>query len=195
MNLPRGELLRSRVVADVGRALAAALDRELTGYVVLEPQEALLLDGGEPAVITFEGGIPVLAYHTGSDRGGPPALADAATPGPYGVDLYAVDRSAFEGISVAEALRVPPGMPAERLADDPDLAARTREAAPAGRVREPPDRAGTADAPDRHGAVESFLADTEKIEAIREQAREEARQRAADWGLTDALDDPDGRDA
>jgi len=36
-----------------------------------------------------------------------------------------------------------------------------------------------AESPDRQtGAVEAFLDDTEKIEAIREQARDEARERA-----------------
>jgi hypothetical protein len=70
-------------------------------------------------------------------------------------------------------------MPAERLAGDPGLAARTRAAAPDERLD---DRAGSG------SAVEAFLADESKIEAIREQAREEARRRAAEWGLSEALD-------
>jgi hypothetical protein len=73
--------------------------------------------------------------------------------------------------------RVPPAMPAERLAGDPGLAARTRAAAPDERLD---DRAESG------SAVEAFLADESKIEAIREQAREEAQHRAAEWGLSDS---------
>jgi len=75
---------------------------------------------------------------------------------------------------------VPPGMPAERLAGDPALADSTRRAAPADWPTVPGGEAG-----EDHGAVEAFLEDEEKIAAIREQAREEARQRAVEWGLND----------
>ena len=33
------------------------------------------------------------------------------------------------------------------------------------------------------GAVEAFLEDEEKIDAIKERAREEAQRRAAEWDL------------
>ena len=185
MNLPEGQLIRSRVVDDPAAALAAALDRELTGYCVLAPQDTLLLDSGGKGVLTFEAGVPVLAYHTESDRGGPPALADLAVPGPYSADLYELDPSALDTIHDTPELQVPPGMPAERLAGDPDLAARTRAAAPA--HRRAGATAGGGEAADSPSAVEAFLADEEKIAAIREQAREEARQRAEGWGLDDEL--------
>jgi hypothetical protein len=71
-------------------------------------------------------------------------------------------------------------MPAERLAGDPALADSTRRAAPADRTS-----AEKRDARGDHGAVEAFLDDEEKIAAIRKRARKEARERAAEWGLSD----------
>lgn len=180
MKIPRGSLLRSRVVSDPAVALAAALDRELTGYAVLEPQDALLLGGETRGVLTFEEGVPVLAYDAATDAGGPDALADLAVPGPYSVELYELDAADLADAHATDELRVPPEMPAERLAGDRDLAARTREAAPEERL-----------AADEGSAnpVEAFLADEEKIEALRQRAREEAHARAEEWGLDDALAD------
>jgi hypothetical protein len=173
MNVPRGRLVHSRVVDGPGVVLAAALDRRLTGYAVLEPQDALLFDDGARGVMTFEQGVPVLVYDATTDRGGPDVLADLAGPGPYSVELYELPPEALDAAHDTPALRVAPATPAERLAGDPDLAARTREAAPESRLDDQP--AGSA--------VEAFLADEAKIEAIRAQAREEAQRRAAEWGL------------
>jgi hypothetical protein len=178
MRIPRGDLLRSRVVDDPGTTLSTALDRRLTGYAVFEPQDAVLLGDDTRGVVTFEDGVPTLAYCTDTDRGGAEALGDVAGPGPYSVDLYELDRAALSEAHEADDLRVPPGLPAERLTDDRALVTRTREAAP-------DDRLGADDT----DAVTAFLDDEEGIEAIRERAREEARARAAEWGLTDALDD------
>ena len=178
--LPEGELIRSRVVEDPGVALSTALERELTGYAVLRPQDALLLDGDRRAVLTFETGVPVLAYDAHSERGGPDALGDLAVPGPYRAELYELPASTLADVHDTPELRVPPGMPAEELAADADLAARTRSAAPEGRLAD-------GDADDQ-SAVEAFLADDEKIAAIREEARAEAEQRAEEWGLDDQLD-------
>ena len=182
MRLPRGQLVRSRVVEDATTALATALDRELTGYALLEPQDALLLDG-DPGVLTFEDGVPVLAYHAGTDRGGPEALADLAHPGPLKVELYRLSPDDLQPAHEIEQLQVPPGMPAEQLGSDSRLADRTRRDAPTRRF----------DGSETTNPVTAFLEDEEKIAAIREQAREEARQRADEWGLTDALepDEPD----
>ncbi|WP_251341395.1 hypothetical protein [Haloplanus halophilus] len=178
MRIPRGDLLRSRVVDDPGTTLSTALDRRLTGYAVFEPQDALLLDDETRAVVTFEDGVPTLAYCTDTDRGGADALDDVAGPGPYSVDLYELAPADLADAHEDEDLRVPPGLPAERLTEDRDLVTRTREAAPDERLG----NEGTE-------AVEAFLDDEAGIEAIREQAREEARARAEEWGLTDALDD------
>lgn len=181
LEIPRGDLLRSRVVSDVGTTLSAALDRELTGYATIVPQETLLLAGDARGVLTFEGGVPVLAYNTVTDSGGPDALAELAVPGPYRVELYAVGAEALRAAHEEEALRVPPAAAATELADDPDLAERTREAAPADRLAD--EESEEAD------AVSAFLADDDRIAAIREQARAEARERATEWGLDDALAD------
>jgi hypothetical protein len=178
MNLPSGRLLRSRVVEQVSTALAGALDRDLTGYAVLAPQQTLLLDGGGRGVLTFEAGVPVVAYHTGTERGGPPALADV-DPGPYQLDLYDLPQGDLQPVHDLQPLRVPPGMPAERLAGDPDLADRTRE-------RAPPERLETDASPT--DPVEQFLADEERIAAIRDRAREEAAARAEEWGFDEALE-------
>lgn len=176
LRLPRGELVRSRVVSEPATALAAALERELTGYAVLEPQDTLLLDGDASGVLTFEDGVPILAYHAGTDRGGPAALADLAEPGPYRADLYALDRTDLQAVHDTPELAVPPGMPAERLGGDPELADRTRGAAPETRRED-----GDGD------PVASFLDDEAKIRAIQKQAREEAERRAEEWGLDDEL--------
>ena len=177
MNLPRGRLCHSRVVDSPGTALAAALDRSLTGYVVFEPGDALLFDDATRGVMTFEEGVPVLVYDTASDCGGPEALSRLAGPGPYRVELYELPAADLAATHQTSTLRVPPDRPAERLADDAALVARTREAAP--------DEWLTNDS--HASAVEAFLADEGKIEAIQRAARDEAKRRADEWGLADAL--------
>ncbi|WP_240137456.1 hypothetical protein [Salinigranum salinum] len=187
MNVPRGRLVHSRIVDDPGTVLRSALDRSLTGYAVVEPQDALLFDDGARGVVTFEDGVPVLVYDATTDRGGPDALADLAGPGPYSVELYELPAEDLAAAHDTPALRVPPDMPAERLAGDATLADRTREAAPDSRL---------ADDEPTGSAVEAFLADEAKIEAIRAQARDEAQRRAEEWGLTGALvDDSAGASA
>ncbi|WP_255151981.1 hypothetical protein [Halorarius halobius] len=181
MNVPDGELVRSRVVPDARAALEAALDRRLTGYAVLAPT-AVLDPRREGAVLTFEAGVPVVAYHVESDRGGSAALGALAEPGPYRVELYESSPGDLDAVHDVEELRVAPGAPAEQVAGAPALAERTRRAAPADR-----DGAGDRDAAD--DPVEAFLADTERIEAIREEAREEAERRAEEWGFDDAVEE------
>lgn len=176
MEIPRGDLVRSRAATDPGAVLRVALERELTGYLVLEPSQTLLLDGDARGVLTFADGVPVLAYCDAGDRGGPAALAALAAPGPCHADLFSLPPSALADAHSIEALRVAPDAPARQLADDRALAERTRDVAP-------PERASDGD----HDAVAAFLADEERIEAIREDARAEARERAAEWGLTDHL--------
>lgn len=180
MRLPRGDLLRSRVVDSAAEPLADALDRELTGYLRLEPGDALLLDDETAGVVTVEDGVPVLAYEAATDRGGPAALDAVAAPGPYRAELYAVPDDALADAhdGADPDLAVPPSMPADRLAGDADLAERTRRAAPDDRLD------------DDASSLEAFLADEERVDAIRERAREEASARAEEWGLTDQLDDP-----
>lgn len=179
MTAPHGELVRSRVVSDPATALATALERGLTGCAVFKPQDSLLLDADGYGVLTFEDGIPVRAHHTGTGRGGPEAVADLAVPGPYSVELYRRPADENETSSHTEDRRIPPEMPAERLAGDPQLAAKTRDCAPE-RPSIEMDGSSTS-------AVEAFLEDEEKIAAIREQARKEARRRAEEWGLDEQL--------
>jgi hypothetical protein len=176
MKLPRGRLCRSRVVDDIGTPLSTVLDRELTGYARLESHDTLLLDADGVGVLTFEDGVPVVAYHTGTDSGGVSALADIAVAGPYRVELYELDHETLAEVHEADELLVPPGLPAEQLAADDTLAERTREHAPEGRTG--------ADAEDSGlDAVESFLEDEAAIESIRERARAEAETRADEWGF------------
>jgi hypothetical protein len=177
--IPRGQLVRSRVVPDIRAIFVDALDRDLTGYAVVEPQETLLLDNDGKVVFTFEDGIPILAYHTTTDAGGKNALAALATVGPCRLDLYALSPDQLETAHNTPELRVSPEMPAEHLVGDPVLADRTRR------------RASVDTDPDDESAlnaVEAFLDDTEQIEAIREQARTEAKRRAKEWGLDDQLE-------
>jgi len=211
ITIPQGDLLRSRVVADVGATLASVLDRELTGYATLVPQETLLLAGEARGVITFEDGVPVLAYNTVTDAGGPEALAELAVPGPYRVELYAVSRDGLQTAHTEEALQIAPGAAARELADDPALARQTRTAAPADRVgnasasaNDSADANANADTDTgattnentgNDSAVAAFLNDEERIAAIREQARVEAQARASEWGLEEALATQAGDDS
>ncbi len=172
--IPNGELLRSRVVTALAPALADALDRRLDGYALISSRNALLDDSDETGVVTFEAGVPVLAYHSGTDRGGPPALEDIGSP-PYRFELYALDADALELPHRTAELRVDPGAVAERLADDPGLADRTREVA------------GIAHERRSEGSVEAFLENEDAIENIRRSAREEALDRADEWGFADAV--------
>jgi hypothetical protein len=178
MKLPRGQLVRKRVVSSLGTALSNAFDASLTGYARLESQDALLLDADGVGVLTFEDGVPVVAYHTGTDSSGQDALADIAVPGPYLLELYRLDADVLSEVHATEELRIPPETPAERLAGNQQLAERTRKRAPSARLT------GTdTEEPEEASAVESFLDDEEKISAIQERAREEAQERAAEWGF------------
>jgi hypothetical protein len=175
--LPPGELVASRVHADAGELLEAALDRRLTGYARIEPREALL-GGGDRGVLAFEEGVPILAYHPDSGAGGATAIGTLAIPGPCRAELHAVEPDRLPDPAADPELSVSPGLPAERLAGDRRLAERTRRLAP--------DREHTAESAD--SAVEAFLQDEERIEAIRERAREEATRRAEKWGFESAVE-------
>jgi len=187
--IPEGRLVRSRV--GVASALEAALARDLTGYARIDP-DSLLADG-EPGVLTFADGVPRAAYcergesHGGkrgdspgtqrADSRGVDALAALAGPGPCSVELYELPPDALTAVHEAGEFSVPPGAPAEELADDSSLAERARERAP--------DGAGDTDA----SALESFLEDEERIAAIQEEARAEAERRAEEWGLDGELEE------
>jgi hypothetical protein len=166
------------VVSDLATPLRNAFEDHLTGYCRLESQDALLLSADGVGVVTFEAGIPAAAYHTGTDAGGADALADIAVAGPYRIELFELDDGALDAIHDAEDLAVSPTMPARRLAGDPQLADRTAARATDDDTARnaPPDAAA-------YGAVEAFLADEDKIDAIRDRAREEARRRASEWGF------------
>lgn len=170
--IPEGDLLRSRVVTDLGDTLEDALDRRLDGYAVVSARDSLLFDDGGRGVITFEDGIPTVAYHTATDRGGPAALADVGA-GPYRLELYELDAAELELPGDLDDLRVPPGMAAERLVGDSALAERTRRLAP--------------DADEDEDAVVAFLEDESAIESLQEAARERAERRAEEWSFEDAL--------
>lgn len=175
--IPEGRLRRSRVVDDPGVALADALESELTGYLVFEPADALLLAEPTRGVVTVADGVPVLAFERGGDRAGDAAVRALSTPGPTRVELYdlpAADLSRAHD-DADDAARVPPGVPAERLGGDDHLAERTRAAAPDDRIAEETD------------AVAAFLADEDRVRRIREEARAEAKARAAEWGLDEVL--------
>lgn len=174
------DLTFARVVDDAAAALGLVLDRELTGYAVFTPQDALLLDADGEGVVAFEDGVPTHVRHTGTCRGGAAALADLATTGPLRVACYEDDT--FPVPQTGE-YAIAPGTPAERLAGDDDLAARTRSVADAVGVTAPTDSG--AESGGNLGAVEEFLADEQKVRAIQERAREEARERAEEWGFDD----------
>lgn len=178
MKLPRGQLRRRRVVTDLGTPLASVLDAGLTGYVRLESQETLLLDDDGVGILTFEDGIPMAAYHTGTNTGGADAIGEMAVAGPYRIELCELDPDDLREAHQTPDLQVPAGMPAAQLAGDPSLAERTRDQAPADRVQPATEREQ-----ETMDAVESFLEDEERIASLREQARSEAQSRAKEWGF------------
>ncbi|QLG60437.1 hypothetical protein [Halorarum salinum] len=185
ISIPEGDLLSARVVDDVGDPLRDAFDRDLTGYLELEPPSTLLLDGAEHGVLTVADGVPVLAYELDADATGPAALAALAGSEPIRVSTYRLPPDALSTAHGCDALRVAPGAPARELAADHDLAERSRERAPDGR----------RDAGTEHDALAAFLADEERVDAIKREAREEAKRRAAEWGLGDELADHSRSDA
>lgn len=174
------DLTFARVVDDAAAALDLLLERELTGYAVFTPQDALLLDADGEGVVAFEAGVPTHVRHTGTGRGGAAALADLATTGPLRVECYEDDTSP---VPKTAEYGISPGTPAERLAGDDDIASRSRSVAEAVGVTTP--TASGEGTGDNLGAVEAFLADEEKVRAIQERAREEARERAEEWGFDD----------
>jgi hypothetical protein len=174
MNVPQGRLRRQRVVADPATPLERVLETELTGYARLQSQDELLLDSEGVGVLTFEDGVPILAYHTGTDRGGTAALTDIAVAGPYRVSLYEVDPDALAAVHEESTLQVEPGGPAEHLAGDSPLAERTRERAPTERLANDTEETDT---------VSAFLDNEERIAEVQEAARHEAQRRATDWGF------------
>lgn len=171
--IPDGNLIRSRVVTELSPALEDAFERELDGYARLSPRGALLAPDEDRGIITFENGVPTIVYHAGTDRGGPPALADIGSP-PYQLELYALDVESLELPHRVETLSVSPGTVAERLANDSELADRIRKRA-TGDGRPDPD------------SVEAFLEDETAVNAIRQSAREDALERADEWGFADAV--------
>lgn len=176
MTLPSGEISFDRVVTALDEPLSAALERSLTGYAEVVPQAALLLDATGSGVLWFDDGVPTHATHTGTGGTGTDVLAELAATGPFRVRLVAVTGPALERRPSGATL--PPDAPAERLAGDESLAARTRK------------RAGTTTRRSNDeglDAVEAFLADDEKIRAIRDRARAEAKRKAGEWGF-DELD-------
>ncbi|MFW5965522.1 MAG: hypothetical protein ACOCP3_02080 [Halodesulfurarchaeum sp.] len=169
MTRPDGQTRFDRVVMSVDEPLREALDRRLSGYAEIVPQAGLLGDAVGRCVLDFDAGVPVRARHTGTGRTGSQALADIAETGPYHVRLVETERTDW-----IEPDGLPPAAPAERVAGDSDLAERTRSRA------DVPDPAESTEELD---AVEAFLADEEKIEAIQNRAAMEARQRAEEWGF------------
>lgn len=174
MTLPSGQVTFDRVVTELAEPLEAALDRGLTGYAEITPQPALLLDVSGSGVVWFDDGVPTHATHTATGATGTAVLAELAATGPFRVSLVSLSETEL-GARPAGAV-LPPDAPAERLAGDEALATRTRERA--GNAEESP-------AADGLDAVESFLEDDQKIRAIRERARSEAKRKAAEWGFDD----------
>lgn len=177
MNLPQGRLLRQRVLDTVETVLADALERELTGYARLEPQETLLLSADRAGVLSFENGVPVAAYHTNPDRAGADALTEIASHGPYRLGLYALDSGGLDRLHRDDSVRVPPGLPAEVLGGDQQLIERTRAAAPTERIENIETEQSGLD------TVEAFLEDKSRIDGIKTRAQSEAESRADDWNL------------
>lgn len=123
-------------------------------------------------MITFERGVPTIADHTETDRGGPPALADLGS-GPFRLELYRLDPEDLDLLGDVSSLRVPPGSVAEHLFGDGTLADRTQKIAP--------------DVSEDDDPILAFLDETNAIEELQRAAREEAERRAREWSFEDIL--------
>lgn len=174
MNVPDGNLVRRRVVTDLATPLWNALELSLTGYARLEPGDALLLDADDVGILTFEDGVPVVAYHAGTDSTGPDAVSDIAVADISRVELYELEGETVRGVHEQETDRVPPALPATQLGSDTELVERTRERAPSTRCVQTEDPAA---------AVEAFLEDEQRISEIQQRARSQASARATEWGF------------
>lgn len=169
MSRPEGQTQFDRVVMTLEAPLREALETELRGYGEIVPQAGLLGDEAGHCVLWFDGGIPVGATHTGTGRTDSAAVADIAETGPYRVKLV----ETADQVQIRDG-DLSPAVPAEEVLGDAELARRTRELA----VPEETAASGT-----ELDAVEAFLADEEKIEAIQQRAAMEARKRAEEWGF------------
>lgn len=178
--MSRGRLVHARVVSDLGVVLERALDDSITGVGTVEPQDALLLDADGRGELAFDDGVPVAARHTETGRTGREALAELSVPGPCRVELY--EARSLPAFADDAGASVPPALPAELLASDPELANRVRSVA---------SERGAGGGPDAD-ALDAFLEDEERIAAIQREARREAAARAKEWGLEDALADDAG---
>jgi hypothetical protein len=130
--------VRSRLVDDPEKPFATALDRSRHGYLVIESQGSVLLDEEVAGVVTVADGAAVFAYERRDGHGGRVALGAATGVGPSSVraELYTVEAAVASVTDRDDGrLAVTPDVPAGRLADDTDLAARARD-----RARRPPRR-------------------------------------------------------
>lgn len=169
MSRPEGQTRFDRVVMTLEAPLREALETELRGYGEIVPQAGLLGNEAGHCVLWFDGGVPVGATHTATGHTDSAAIADIAETGPYRVRLVeTADRTEIRNGDLS------PAVPAEEVLGDAELARRTRELA----TPEEPAASGT-----ELDAVEAFLADEEKIEAIQQRAAMEARKRAEEWGF------------
>lgn len=169
-----GELVRARSVDRLGVSLARVFAERHTGYL------RIVADGpldGTTGVVTVVDGVPVAAVTHDERACGVAALDALAVPGVVRVETYRCETAALASLHDRVDCQVPPGAPAERLCGDSELAARSRERAPAGRV-------GADDS-----TLLSFLGDDRRLATIRSEARAEARADADSWGLDDALTD------
>lgn len=169
MSRPEGQTVFDRVVMTLETPLWEALETELHGYGEIVPQAGLLGDEAGHCVLWFDEGVPAGATHTATGRTDSAALADIAETGPYRVRLV----ETADGTTIRDG-DLSPAVPAEQLLGDAELARRTRE------IASPEESGGPRNELD---AVEAFLADSEKIEAIQERAALEARKRAEEWGI------------
>jgi hypothetical protein len=169
MTRPAGQARFDRVVMSVADPLWEALETELVGYGEIVPQAGLLGDEAGHCVLWFDHGVPVRAHHTGTGRTDSEALADIAETGPYRVRL--VELADPDQLQTGD---LAPTAPAEQVIGDAELASQTRAVA---------DTSDPAEPGDELDAVEAFLADEDKIEAIQKRAAMEARQRADEWGI------------
>lgn len=168
-------LVESRVVTDLTPVLTKLFEDELTGQLVVEPADSLVLESEQGCEITLVEGIPRAARGVDSGRAGNTALESVGTLGPFHIEVYTMDDLEWEQSAV-----IGPERPAELLGGDTALVKAIRETSP----EQIEDSSGT-------DGLADFLADTDRIESIRSEARREAQQRAAEWGFDDVADTPD----
>ncbi|GGL63399.1 hypothetical protein [Halocalculus aciditolerans] len=193
-------LVFSRVLDDPGVCLDRALADAFTGVAAFEARAALVGDASDTYDLAFEDGVPTRAAARDADAAGPPVLSRLAEAAPCRVELRADATRSFRSDATVDPPAVARALDRDRLVDqypaspesDPETGPDADESSPDPDAVNVGETAAGAEPAESVDALEAFLADEERVDALRERAREEAVERADEWGFE--VSDAEGRE-